>query len=149
MNYYGIKAIYKFCNQTTIRELNSKRIKAKLFKDGLISRLQLRSVEKIIKQKVVGTITGVQSYGFFVELEPSLSEGLVHVSSLDDDWYEYRSRQNMLIGRKNKKTFQIGDKVNVIVEKVDLLRNQIDLGVDLNEEPDINNLIRSEDLSGN
>ena len=40
-----------------------------------------------------GLITGVQSYGFFVELEELLVEGLVHVSSLKDDWYEYRSRQ--------------------------------------------------------
>ncbi|MEC4852861.1 MAG: ribonuclease R, partial [Jaaginema sp. PMC 1079.18] len=37
-----------------------------------------------------GLITGVQSYGFFVEIEELLVEGLVHVSSLKDDWYEYR-----------------------------------------------------------
>ena len=86
---------------------------------------------KNINQVIQGTITGVQSYGFFVEIEPSLAEGLVHVSSLDDDWYEYRSRQNLLIGRKNKKTYQIGDNVNVKIQKVDLLRNQIDLDLDV------------------
>ncbi|MDY7016198.1 MAG: ribonuclease R family protein, partial [Cyanobacteriota bacterium] len=47
-----------------------------------------------------GLITGVQSYGFFVEIEDLLVEGLVHVSSLKDDWYEYRSRHSCLVGRK-------------------------------------------------
>ena len=46
-----------------------------------------------------GLITGVQSYGFFVEIEELLVEGLVHVSSLKDDWYEYRARQQKLVGR--------------------------------------------------
>ena len=35
----------------------------------------------------------------------------------------------MLIGRKNKKTYQIGDKVCIIIEKIDLLRNQVDLNI--------------------
>ena len=56
-------------------------------------------------------------------------EGLVHVSSLNDDWYEYRSRQNRLVGRKNKRVYQLGDTVQVRVIKVDVLRNQIDLEV--------------------
>ncbi|PSN11894.1 iron ABC transporter substrate-binding protein, partial [filamentous cyanobacterium CCP5] len=53
-----------------------------------------------------GLITGVQSYGFFVEIEELLVEGLVHVSSLKDDWYEYRSRQQTLVGRKNRKQYR-------------------------------------------
>ena len=56
-------------------------------------------------------------------------EGLVHVSSLNDDWYEYRSRQNRLVGRKNRQTYQLGDQVQVRVINVDVLRNQIDLEV--------------------
>ena len=76
-----------------------------------------------------GRISGVQSYGFFVEVGESRVEGLVHVSSLNDDWYEYRSRQNRLVGRKNKRVYQLGDTVQVRVIKVDVLRNQIDLEV--------------------
>ncbi|MDY6941098.1 MAG: ribonuclease R family protein [Cyanobacteriota bacterium] len=81
-----------------------------------------------------GLITGVQSYGFFVELEsgekgaaPSRLEGLVHVSSLKDDWYEYRSRQQTLVGRKNRKQYRLGDRVDVQVKSVDYYRQQIDL----------------------
>ncbi|NER81834.1 MAG: VacB/RNase II family 3'-5' exoribonuclease [Leptolyngbya sp. SIO1D8] len=74
-----------------------------------------------------GLITGVQSYGFFVEIEELLVEGLVHVSSLKDDWYEYRSRQQKLVGRKNRRQFRLGDRVEVQVKSVDYYRQQIDL----------------------
>ncbi len=74
-----------------------------------------------------GLITGVQSYGFFVEIEELLVEGLVHVSSLKDDWYEYRSRHSCLVGRKNRTAYRLGDKVEVQVKSVDYYRQQIDL----------------------
>lgn len=74
-----------------------------------------------------GLITGVQSYGFFVEIEELLVEGLVHVSSLKDDWYEYRSRQQKLVGRKNRRQYRLGDRVEVQVKSVDYYRQQIDL----------------------
>ncbi|MBW4525411.1 MAG: ribonuclease R [Phormidium tanganyikae FI6-MK23] len=74
-----------------------------------------------------GLITGVQSYGLFVELEELLVEGLVHVSSLKDDWYEFRSRQQTLVGRKNRKQYRLGDRIEVQVKSVDYYRQQIDL----------------------
>ena len=94
-----------------------------------------------------GLITGVQSYGFFVELEELLVEGLVHVSSLKDDWYEYRSRQQKLMGRKNRQQYRLGDRVEVQVKSVDYYRQQIDLvavgggseAVDDDEDDDITN----------
>jgi ribonuclease R len=87
-----------------------------------------------IGEVLSGMITGVQSYGFFVEMEvpvanrdPFRVEGLVHVSSLKDDWYEYRSRQEALVGRKNRKQYRLGDRVEVQVKSVDYYRQQIDL----------------------
>jgi len=74
-----------------------------------------------------GLITGVQSYGFFVEIEELLVEGLVHVSSLKDDWYEYRSRHSCLVGRKFRQAYRLGDRVEVQVKSVDYYRQQIDL----------------------
>jgi ribonuclease R len=87
----------------------------------------------LVGQVLPGVISGVQSYGFFVEVPPSQVEGLVHVSSLKDDWYEYRSRQNRLVGRKNRRTYMLGDQVEVEIQKVDALRHQIDLAVVLPE----------------
>lgn len=74
-----------------------------------------------------GLITGVQSYGFFVEIEDLLVEGLVHVSSLKDDWYEFRSRHSCLVGRKSRVSYRLGDRVEVQVKSVDYYRQQIDL----------------------
>ncbi len=74
-----------------------------------------------------GLITGVQSYGFFVEIEDLLVEGLVHVSSLKDDWYEFRSRHCCLVGRKSRVSYRLGDRVEVQVKSVDYYRQQIDL----------------------
>ncbi|MBF2057599.1 MAG: VacB/RNase II family 3'-5' exoribonuclease [Cyanobacterium sp. T60_A2020_053] len=74
-----------------------------------------------------GLITGVQSYGFFVQIEDSLVEGLVHVSSLKDDWYEHRPRHTCLVGRKNRTAYRLGDKVEVEIKSVDYYRQQVDL----------------------
>jgi ribonuclease R len=76
-----------------------------------------------------GLITGVQSYGFFVEIEELLVEGLVHVSSLKDDWYEYRARHSCLVGRKNRVSYRLGNTVEVEVKSVDYYRQQIDLAI--------------------
>ncbi len=74
-----------------------------------------------------GLITGVQSYGFFVEIADLLVQGLVHVSSLKDDWYEYRSRYSCLVGRKNRTAYRLGDQAEVQVKNVDYYRQQVDL----------------------
>ena len=80
-----------------------------------------------IEESFTGLIVGVQSYGFFVEIEELQVEGLVHVSSLKDDWYEYRSRQQTLVGRKNRRRYALGNPVKVEVRGVDYYRQQIDL----------------------
>ncbi len=82
-----------------------------------------------------GIITSVQSYGFFVEIESLLVEGLVHVSSLKDDWYEFplingkgRARAStLLVGRRSGRQYCLGDRVEVQVKGVDYYRQQIDL----------------------
>ena len=74
-----------------------------------------------------GVIVRVQNYGFFVQVEPLLAEGLVHVRSLKDDWYEYLPKYQALVGRKNRKQFRIGERVDVQVKSVDYYRQQTDL----------------------
>ncbi len=123
------KSINSLVNDSLISKINNRRRKAKNLRNDMISLAQARTTEKLVGQEVEGIISGVQSYGFFVELPTSLAEGLVHVSSLNDDWYEYRSRQNKLVGRKNRRAFHLGESVQVKVIKVDFLRNQIDLEI--------------------
>lgn len=109
--------------------LNGRSRALQEIEDDVVALAQARHAEGLIGQTLPGVISGVQSYGFFVEVPPSQVEGLVHVSTLKDDWYEYRSRQNRLVGRKYRRTYMIGDPVEVVIEKVDALRHQIDLAV--------------------
>ena len=116
-----------------VQRLNGRRRFQQELETDLVAMAQARQAEPLVGHVQPGVISGVQSYGFFVEVPPSNVEGLVHVSSLKDDWYEYRSRQNRLVGRKNRRTYMLGDAVEVEIEKVDALRHQIDLAVILPE----------------
>jgi ribonuclease R len=109
--------------------LNQRERLIQELSNDLVAMAQARKAQPLVGQTLPGVISGVQSYGFFVEVPPSQVEGLVHVSSLKDDWYEYRSRQNRLVGRKNRRAYMLGDTVEVVIEKVDALRHQIDLAV--------------------
>ena len=113
--------------------LNQRERLVQELSSDLVAMAQARQAQPLVGQTLPGVISGVQSYGFFVEVPPSQVEGLVHVSSLKDDWYEYRSRQNRLVGRKNRRAYMLGDTVEVVIEKVDALRHQIDLAVVLPE----------------
>lgn len=66
-----------------------------------------------------GVISGVTSFGLFVEL-PNTVEGLVHVSYLTDDYYHFHEKQYALIGERTGRVFRIGDQVKVRVISVDL-----------------------------
>jgi ribonuclease R len=74
-----------------------------------------------------GVISGVMSFGFFVRLDRLGVEGLVRVSSIDDDFYRYDEPNYRLVGSRTKRVYRLGDPVRVGVMKVDRTRNEIDL----------------------
>jgi len=76
-----------------------------------------------------GVITGVKEYGFYVELDEFFVEGLVHVSVLTDDVYEFQERKHRLVGQRNRREFRLGDRVRVSVNRVDQVRHLIDFSV--------------------
>lgn len=94
-----------------------------------VALCQARYAESHRGEIMNGVISSVQSYGLFVELLPTHVEGRVHISALRDDWYEFRARQQRLVGRKSHRQFTLGDTVSVEIQNVDVLRNQIDLVV--------------------
>ncbi len=73
-----------------------------------------------------GMVTSVHAFGFFVELHDMYVEGLVHVSTLADDFYQYEEERHRLIGMNRRREFAIGTPVVVRVQKVDLERREID-----------------------
>lgn len=74
-------------------------------------------------------ITGVAEYGFFAQGREFPAEGLVHVSSLGDDYYQYDADGHLLEGRRHGQRYRLGDEVRVEVVRVDLQRRQLDLRV--------------------
>ena len=126
--------LQELLQERQLQRLNSRRRQQTELRRDVIAMAQARSAEPMLDHEQQGVISGVQSYGFFVEIAPSMVEGLVHVSSLNDDWYEYRSRQNRLVGRRNRRVYKLGDPVTVRVTKVDVLRNQIDLDIVMTPE---------------
>ncbi|AJY71994.1 ribonuclease R [Geobacter sulfurreducens] len=73
-----------------------------------------------------GYITGVSSFGFFVELIDLFVEGMVHVSTLANDFYRYEEKRHSLVGERTKETFRIGDRVSVLVAAVSIERRQVE-----------------------
>jgi ribonuclease R len=76
-----------------------------------------------------GVISGVTAFGFFVELSDIFVEGLVRVTSLHDDYYQYHEKRYCLVGERTHRTFRIGDNVKVRLERVDVERRHLDFGL--------------------
>ncbi len=73
-----------------------------------------------------GTIGGVTSFGFFVLLDRYFVEGLVHVSTLGDDFYRFVEEAYSLVGERSKRRFRLGDRVRVQVVRADKEERQVD-----------------------
>jgi ribonuclease R len=74
-------------------------------------------------------VTGVADYGFFGQAEALPVEGLVHVSTLMDDYYYFDETTHSLTGQRTRRRYRLGDRVKVKVVRVDLQRRQLDFRV--------------------
>ena len=71
----------------------------------------------------------VRNYGLVVELPDALVTGLVHVSTLADDFYRFDAAQRRLIGRRTNRRYSVGDEIRVFVARVDTFKRQIDFAI--------------------
>ena len=93
-----------------------------------------------------GVISGVTEWGFYVEL-PNTIEGLVHVTSLTDDYYHYDERSYELVGETGAHRYKLGQKIKVIVAATDKILRTIDFRVAFYDEPDdMSEVLREIDL---
>jgi len=76
-----------------------------------------------------GTISGVTTFGFFVLLDRYFVEGLVHVNSLEDDYYQFIAGSYSLVGEQRKRRFRLGDRVTVRVARVNKEDREIDFAL--------------------
>ena len=95
----------------------------------IVDRYRVRFMRDRIGEEFEGIISGVTAFGFFVELKDIFVEGLVRVTSLPDDYYQYHEKRYCLVGERTHRTFRIGDEVRVRVDRVDVERRHIDFGL--------------------
>ncbi len=95
----------------------------------LVQWKKVRFMADKVGDEFVGYITGVAAFGLFVQLVEHYVEGLVHVSSMADDYYRFLEKSHSLRGENTQKVYQLGDRVEVQVVRVDMERRQIDLGL--------------------
>jgi len=74
-------------------------------------------------------VMDVRNYGLVVELPDALVTGLVHVSTLSDDFYRFDAVQRRLVGRRTNRRFSVGDEIRVFVARVDTFKRQIDFAI--------------------
>ncbi len=95
----------------------------------LIKLKLLAYLEERIGLQMEVIITGVADYGFYGQSETLPVDGLVHISTLTDDYYYYDEVSHSLNGRRTKRRYRLGDRVHVQVVRVDLQRRQLDFRV--------------------
>src|SRR5207244_255891 len=112
-----LAALGEHCSKTERRAEMAER---ELIKVKLLAYLSER-----IGLELEVLITGVADYGFFAQAAELPVEGLVHVSTLTDDYYYFEEATHSLTGRRTNRRYRLGDKVRVNVVRVDLQRRQI------------------------
>lgn len=88
---------------------------------------QVEFMQSVADKVFEGLISGVTEWGIYVEIIETKCEGMVRMVDLKDDYYEFDEKNYRVIGRRNKRMFTLGDKVNVTVKATDIDRRTIDL----------------------
>jgi ribonuclease R len=106
-------------NLPQIAEHTSRRERVAMEAERDIVELRkIQYMQRHLGEEFDGYISGVTAFGFFVELDELFVEGLVHITSLDDDLYTYLENKHSLVGRSSHRIFRIGDAIKVKVAAV-------------------------------
>jgi ribonuclease R len=119
-----VEALPEIARHTSDRERRADEAEREL-----VQWKKVRFMADKVGDEFDGYITGVAPFGLFVELTEHFVEGLVHVSSMADDYYRYLEGGHTLCGENTRRVYRLGDHVRVQVVRVDQERRQIDLGL--------------------
>jgi ribonuclease R len=95
----------------------------------LVQWKKVRFMADKVGDEFDGYITGVSAFGLYIELVEHFVEGMVHISTMADDYYRFVEKAHVLKGENTGRIYRLGDRVSVQVVKVDMERRQIDLGL--------------------
>ncbi len=111
-----------------VTERNSVDAERESVKTKLLEYYE-RELEKEMKQSFQAVITDIKNHGLYIEVTDSMAFGMVHISTLDDDFYHPSPDGQKLTGRRTHKTYLVGQYIDVQVERVDRFKRQIDFRV--------------------
>ncbi|HKI77184.1 MAG TPA: ribonuclease R [Ignavibacteriaceae bacterium] len=118
---YGLKLLDEIAEHISACERNSveaERLSVKL--------KQVEYLQDHLGEEFHAIISGVTNFGIFVKIADILAEGLIRLKDLEDDFYVYDEKKYALIGRRTKKQFRLGDRVQVKLVRVDPERSELD-----------------------
>lgn len=118
-SYNELKKMGSHCSERERAAIEAERDSVKL--------KQVEYLSQHLGEDFDGVISGVMGSGIFVDLKDIHCEGMVRVSDLSDDYYEYDEQRHCLVGRNHGKKYQLGKEVRVKVVKTDVKARQIDL----------------------
>ncbi len=117
-SYSDMQSLGEHCSQTERRADEATR--------DAVDWLKCEYMMDKVGEQFEGTITSVTGFGIFVELDKIYVEGLIHVTSLDKDYYHFDAAHHRLIGEHSGQVFRLGDHLVVSVAKVNLEDKKID-----------------------
>jgi ribonuclease R len=118
---YDIKAMYELGEQCSMAERRADEATW-----DVIAWLKCEYMSDHIGEEFTGTVSSVMNFGLFVQLDEVYVDGLVHISSLQSDYYQYQEAGHRLVGERTRKVYKLGDQLQVRVARVSLDERKID-----------------------
>ena len=109
-----------------IRDSSDMEITAQNAERDSIKYKMVEFMEDKVGDVYTGHISGIQSYGVYVEIDENHCEGLVSLRDLDDDYYDLDEKNYCLVGRRHHHKYQLGDELRIKVAGANLEKKQLD-----------------------
>ncbi|RJR07199.1 ribonuclease R [Candidatus Parcubacteria bacterium] len=127
--YYSLEQLDKICEHISATERNS--LEAERFS---VKQKQVQFLRDKVGEEFHAVISGIASFGIFVELTDILAEGLIRVKDLEGDFYVFDDKKYSLIGRRTKKQYRLGDRILVQLIRADTDNSELDFIIKENRQ---------------
>jgi len=107
------------------RHSSERERRAEGIENEAIAAKAVEYMRRHIGEEFTGMVTAVTNFGFFAELDTIPVEGLVHITKMTDDFYEYDAEHMRLTGRQTGRVYKLGDKVRVVVESASVATTEL------------------------
>ncbi len=126
---YSLAQLEEICDHISASERNA--VEAERFS---VKQKQIEYLKNHLGNEFSAIISGITNFGIFVKITDILAEGLVKLRDLDDDYYIHDEKKYAIVGKRTKKQFRLGDKIQVKLVRVDEERSELDFTIlDLKE----------------